>query len=40
LKRLCEIGVLEEKKFGREKLFINPAFLRLLTRVELEQERV
>jgi len=31
LKRLCEIGVLEERKVGREKLFINPAFLRLLT---------
>jgi hypothetical protein len=27
---LCEIGVLEERKVGREKLFINPAFLRLL----------
>lgn len=31
LKRLCEIGVLEERKVGREKLFINLAFLRLLT---------
>lgn len=31
LKRLCEIGVLEERKAGREKLFINPALLRLLT---------
>ena len=36
LKRLCEIGVLEEKKFGREKLFINPAFLQLLTRVDVK----
>ena len=31
LKRLCEIGVLEEVKVGREKLFIMPAFLKLLT---------
>lgn len=31
LKKLAEIGVLEERKVGREKLFINPAFLRLLT---------
>lgn len=30
LKRLCEIGVLQEVKVGREKLFINPAFLKLL----------
>ena len=30
LKTLCDIGVLEERKVGREKLFINPAFLRLL----------
>jgi len=30
LKRLCEIGVLEAIKSGREKLFINPAFMRLL----------
>ncbi len=30
LKALCDIGVLEERKAGREKLFINPAFLRLL----------
>ena len=32
LKRLCEIGVLKEIKAGREKLFINPAFLQLLAR--------
>jgi Fic family protein len=32
LKRLCEIGVLEEQKAGREKLFTNPALLRILTR--------
>jgi hypothetical protein len=37
LKRLCEIGVLEERKAGREKLFINPAFLRLLTRADVEK---
>jgi len=31
LKRLCDIGVLQEMKAGREKLFINPALLSLLT---------
>ena len=31
LKKLCDIGVLEERRAGWEKLFINPAFLRLLT---------
>ncbi len=31
LKLLRDIGVLEEIKVGREKLFINPRFLRLLT---------
>jgi|SRR5579864_4289451 len=31
LKALCEIGVLEERKSGREKLFINPALLKILT---------
>ncbi len=31
LKKLVEIGVLQERKFGREKLFVNPKFLRLLT---------
>lgn len=31
LKQLCEIGVLEELKVGREKLFVHPKFLRLLT---------
>lgn len=30
LKTLCEIGVLEERQAGREKLFVNPAFLGLL----------
>ncbi|MBU6299271.1 MAG: Fic family protein [Alphaproteobacteria bacterium] len=34
LKKLVDIGVLEERKTGREKLFINPAFLRLLTEVK------
>lgn len=32
LRALCEIGVLEERQAGREKLFVNPAFLRLLRR--------
>jgi Fic family protein len=31
LKALCDIGVLEERKSGREKLFINPALLKVLT---------
>lgn len=33
LKKLAEIGVLHERKFGREKLFVNPRFLSLLTQV-------
>lgn len=32
LKQLVEIGVLEEKAFGREKLFIHPKLMTLLTR--------
>ncbi len=32
LKKLVEIGVVEEKQFGKEKLFLHPKFLRLLTR--------
>lgn len=32
LKELVKIGVLEEKAVGREKLFIHPSLLRLLTR--------
>jgi len=32
LKTLCDIGVLEEQKVGREKLFVNPRFLKLLTK--------
>ena len=31
LKALSTIGVLEERKAGRERLFINPALLDLLT---------
>lgn len=31
LKRLCEIGILREMKFGREKLFINTKLMDLLT---------
>lgn len=30
LKQLCDIGLLEEQKAGREKLFINTEFLKLL----------
>ncbi len=30
LKKLCDIGILREEKAGREKLFINPALLRML----------
>lgn len=30
LQRLCEIGILKDVKVGRERLFINPAFLDLL----------
>jgi Fic family protein len=32
LKQLAEIGVLEEISIGREKLFLNPKLMRLLTR--------
>ena len=31
LKALATIGVLEERKAGRERLFINPALIELLT---------
>lgn len=34
LKQLVEIGVLEERSFGREKLFIHPRLLQLLTHDE------
>ncbi len=30
LKQLCDIGVLDEIKAGREKLFINPRLMTLL----------
>ncbi|MFH1356413.1 MAG: hypothetical protein ABII18_04690, partial [bacterium] len=30
LKQLCEIGVLQEKKEGRDNIYINPKFLNLL----------
>ncbi len=32
LQQLVQLGVLEEKPAGREKLFVHPKFLRLLTR--------
>lgn len=38
LKQLCDIGVLEEHKVGREKLFLHPKFLALLTRDNNEFE--
>jgi Fic family protein len=31
LKQLVKIGVLEEAKVGREKLYLHPKFLKLLT---------
>lgn len=31
LKQLCDVGVLTEVQVGREKLFINPRLMRLLT---------
>jgi Fic family protein len=34
LKALADVGVLEERKAGREKLFINPRLMRLLTTEE------
>lgn len=38
LKQLCDIGELEEHKVGREKLFLHPKFLALLTRDNNEFE--
>ncbi|HEY6578204.1 MAG TPA: Fic family protein [Rhizomicrobium sp.] len=35
LKKLAKIGVLEEHRFGRETVFTNPKFLRLLTSAKL-----
>jgi Fic family protein len=31
LKKLCKVGVLEEVKAGRDKVFVHPKFLKLLT---------
>jgi Fic family protein len=39
LKSLCEIGVLQEEKIGRDKIFIHPKFMRLLTSAEHVFER-
>lgn len=39
LKQLCDIGVLEENKVGREKLFLHPKLLTLLTRDSNEFDR-
>ena len=36
LKQLVEIGVLEERTVGRDKLFIHPRLMRLLTRDDNE----
>jgi Fic family protein len=38
LKQLCAIGVLAEHRAGREKLFVNPALLGLLTDKEPETQ--
>ncbi len=34
LQELCKIGVLQERKLGREKIFLNPALINLLKRDE------
>ena len=39
LKQLCAIGVLEEHKVGREKLFLHTKLLTLLTRDSNEFEQ-
>lgn len=39
LKKLCSIGVLEELVVGREKLFLHPRYLQLLTREATTFER-
>ncbi len=31
LKQLVDIGVLEERQIGREKLFVNPRLMHLMT---------
>ena len=38
LKKLCDIGVLSEVKVGRDKLFLHPKFIRLLTSEQHEFE--
>jgi len=30
LETVADLGILEERKAGREKIFVNPAFLRVL----------
>ena len=32
LKQLCEIGVLNEIQFGKEKLFVHPKLIQLMTK--------
>jgi Fic family protein len=39
LKTLSEVGVLQEEKIGREKIFIHPKFMKLLTNAEHSFER-
>ncbi|MDA8364868.1 MAG: Fic family protein [Gammaproteobacteria bacterium] len=39
LKALCDIGVLKEVKVGREKLFINPRLMTLLTKENYPAQR-
>ncbi len=39
LKQLCDIGLLKEVKVGREKLFIHPKLMRLLTQDNNEFEQ-
>ena len=39
LKQLCDIGILKEIKVGREKLFIHPKLMRLLTQDYHEFEK-
>jgi Fic family protein len=36
LKELCDVGVLNEVKAGRKKLFINPRLMKLLTAEDYE----
>ncbi|MFT5789860.1 MAG: hypothetical protein ACI8SJ_001979, partial [Shewanella sp.] len=32
LKQLCDIGVLQEVQSGKEKLFVHPKFVTLMTK--------